>query len=71
MDLAKVKELKVLLDAGTLSQDVFYILKKKIINEEDINLDDYIQEKDSIKSNKMATTVTPAEMTSTITESVS
>mgnify|MGYP006129458001 FL=1 len=38
MDLGKIKELKVLLDAGTLSQDEFSSLKKKIINGEDVNL---------------------------------
>ena len=51
MDLGKIKELKVLLDAGTLSQNEFSSLKKKIINEEDVSLDDYNQEQDSTKSN--------------------
>jgi len=51
MDLKKIKDLKVLLDAGTLSQTEFADLKLKIINGEDINLDKYNQKKDSITSN--------------------
>ena len=52
MDLAKIKELKILLDRGVLSQDDFSSLKKKIINGEDVNIDDYSQEQDSITSNQ-------------------
>tara|TARA_B100000073_G_C23564475_1_gene505458 strand:- start:537 stop:671 length:135 start_codon:yes stop_codon:yes gene_type:complete len=44
MDLAKIKELKSLLDNGKLSQDEFSSLKQKIINGEDVNLDNYNQE---------------------------
>jgi len=52
MDLKKIKDLKVLLDAGTLSQTEFADLKLKIINGEDVNLDNYNQEQgDSNKTN--------------------
>ena len=51
MDLAKIKELKVMLDAKVLSQDQFSSLKTKIINGEDINLDNYNQEHNSSKLN--------------------
>tara|TARA_B110000240_G_scaffold33683_1_gene36488 strand:+ start:2664 stop:2936 length:273 start_codon:yes stop_codon:yes gene_type:complete len=64
MDLGKIKELKVLLDAGTLSQDEFSSLKKKIINGEDVSLDHYNQEQDSIKSNNDDTSVTTNETNS-------
>ena len=51
MDLKKIKELKNLLDAGILSQTEYSELKLKIINGEEINLDNYNKEKDSITSN--------------------
>ena len=52
MDLAKIKELKIMLDRGVLSQDDFSSLKKKVINGEDVNIDDYSQGQDSIASNQ-------------------
>ena len=64
MDLGKIKELKVLLDAGTLSQDEFSNKKKKIINGEDVSLDHYNQVQDSIKSNNDDTSVTTNETNS-------
>jgi hypothetical protein len=51
MDLAKIKELKVMLDARVLSQDQFSNLKTRVINGEDVDLDDYNEKQDSIKSN--------------------
>ena len=64
MDLEKIKELKALLDAGILSQDEFSSPKKKIINGEDVNIDNYNQEQDSIKSNNDDTSVTTNETNS-------
>ena len=51
MDLAKIKELKLMLDARVLNQDQFSNLKTRVINGEDVNLDDYNEKQDSIKSN--------------------
>jgi hypothetical protein len=61
MDLGKIKELKILLDAGTLSQDEFSSLKQKIINGEHVNIDNYTQEQDPIKLNNDDASVTPDE----------
>lgn len=61
MNLKKIKELKALLDAGKLSPTDFSDMKLKIINGEEINLDDYNTEKDSITLNNDYTPKTTSE----------